>query len=257
MIDPNRRIAADWLALRRRADLAARYHARDLVEQIIDIEPRTAVDLGAGTGANHDHLSPVMPGTTWILVDHDAALLDDASPWVTRVVGGLELLPSMVAAATPPLLLTCAALLDLLDAAQLGALAEALGRRGVVGLFSLSVDGTASFDPPHPTDAALTAAFNDHQRRDGLMGPDAAAHLAGQCRSKGLVVDEAATPWRLDASDGPLLERLLRERVAAASEAKPELAREFAAWLRARERQIAAGSLTVEIGHIDLLVTHP
>lgn len=256
MIDPDRRIAADWLALRRRADSAARHHARDLVEQVVDAGPRTAIDLGAGTGANHDHLSPLMPGTTWVLLDHDAALLEDATPWVTRVVGGVELLPSMVGAAAPPLLITCSALLDLLDATQLTTIVDALSRRGVIGLFSLTVDGSVRFDPPHPTDAALTDAFNAHQRRSGRPGPGAAAFLADACRERGLHVEEAATPWRLDRSDAPLVQRLLRERVAAASEQERGQASAFKKWLTEREKQLAAGALEVEVGHVDVLVTH-
>lgn len=254
MIEPDRRIAADWLALRRRADLGARHLARRLVDEVLDLGPVTAVDFGAGTGANHAYLAPLMPGTTWILLDHDSALLADASPYVTRVVGGVELLPSIVASARMPLLLTAAAVLDLLDAAQLAAFAEALARPGVVGLFALTVDGMITLDPPHSQDAAVADAFNAHQRREGLAGPDAAAHLAQLCRDKGLPVEEMATPWRLGPSDRPLVERLLRERVAAASEQEPTKAADFAGWLRARERQLAAGTLRVEIGHVDLLV---
>lgn len=254
MTDPERRIAADWRALRRRADLAARHLARRFDDEVVALDPATAVDFGAGSGANHAHLAPLLPGTTWVLLDRDADLLNDASPWVTRVVGGVELLPSLVASAPKPLLLTAAAVLDGLDAAQLAAFADALARPGVVGLFSLTGDGTTRFDPPHSADELVGAAFNAHQCRGGVLGSSAADHLATLCEQRGLRVERTATPWRLGPSDGPMVERLLRERAATATEQEPARAAEFGRWLTARLRQVASGTLAVEIGHVDLLV---
>lgn len=254
MIDPDRRIAADWLALRRRADTAARDRARHLVDRVAALRPATAVDVGAGTGANHAYLAPLLPATDWLLLDHDADLLGAAPPGAARVVGGVEALGALVAAAATPVLVTCSALLDLLDADQLAGLADVLARPGVVGLFALTVDGRFTLDPPHPVDHDLVTAFNAHQRRDARPGPDAAAHLAGLCRERGLTVEASDTPWVLEASDGALLVRLLRERAVAASEADPGRRADFAAWLAARERYATDGVLRVEVGHVDLLV---
>lgn len=254
MIDPDRRIAADWLALRRAADAEARRPAKGFVDRLARLAPASAVDVGAGTGANHDYLAQRLPDALWVLLDHDTDLLATSDTFVTRVVGGVESLASIVAVARPPILVTCSALLDLLTTDELDLLAEALARPGVVGLFALTVDGTFVADPPHPADEALSAAFNAHQRRAGRPGPDAAAHLARACRERGLAVQSVATPWALGASHRPLLDRLLRERAAAASEQHPGQAAAFARWLTARERQLAAGTLRVRVGHTDLLV---
>ncbi|HEY2618258.1 MAG TPA: class I SAM-dependent methyltransferase [Acetobacteraceae bacterium] len=71
--------AADWLALREPFDHAARSKAlaRRLVERLPK-RPRL-VDLGAGTGSMFRFLAPIIGrGQDWVLVDADAALLDEA-----------------------------------------------------------------------------------------------------------------------------------------------------------------------------------
>ena len=57
---PERPIAADWLALRRAADSAARDRAGGLVRRLNDHLGGTVTvfDIGAGTGANRAYLAP-------------------------------------------------------------------------------------------------------------------------------------------------------------------------------------------------------
>jgi SAM-dependent methyltransferase len=73
------RFAADWLALREPFDRAARSLA--LARRLAERLPRRPrlVDLGAGTGSMFRFLAPIIGrGQDWVLVDADAALLDEA-----------------------------------------------------------------------------------------------------------------------------------------------------------------------------------
>lgn len=264
MTRPERPIAADWLALRRPADVAARDRAGWLVTDwssraIASGGPVTVFDVGAGTGANRAYLAPRLAGPArWVLLDHDAGLL--AAPGnrgARRVVGGIGELDRLVATASGARLVTCSALLDLLSAAELDELAAVLARHRVPGLFSLSVDGSLRLEPPHPHDDAIAAAFNAHQSRDGRPGPRAAAHLAAGCEALGLTVRRADSPWLLDAGSTPLLRRLLTDRAAAAVEWRPRLGPAAEGWLVSRLTSLDEGTLTVRVGHVELLVMPP
>lgn len=247
---PADRIAADWLALRRDADHAARAGTDGLVRRAARFlnDGGTAIDVGAGTGANHAFLAPRLPGTRWLLLDHDADLLDRVGD-LERVVGGIEELPGLIADAEPPVLVTASALLDLLSTAQLDALAHLLHSTGAMGLFSLTVDGRMQLSPSHESDELVRSAFNAHQRRGGRPGPDAATHLGHRCQQLGLTVTRTATPWRLEPS--ALTERLLRERAAVAEQQAPAEAQRIRDWLVAR---LAEPELHVDLGHVDLLI---
>jgi hypothetical protein len=80
---------ANWLALREPFDRAARSVA--LARRLADRLPRRPrlLDLGAGTGSLFRFLAPIIGrGQDWILLDADAALLDDAfgrtAAWARR-----------------------------------------------------------------------------------------------------------------------------------------------------------------------------
>jgi hypothetical protein len=139
------------------------------------------------------------------------------------------------------------ALLDLLTAAELAAVLRACAGHPV--LFALTVVGRVSLDPPHALDARVEAAFNAHQRRDGLLGPDAANQVQRTCAD--VVVRPSA--WRLGAADAELTAAWLDGWLAAACEQDPGL--ELDAYHDRRLAQAAAGELTVTVGHADLLVT--
>jgi SAM-dependent methyltransferase len=73
------RFDADWLTLREPFDHAARSVA--LARRLADRLPKRPrlLDLGAGTGSLFRFLAPIIGrGQDWILIDSDAALLDDA-----------------------------------------------------------------------------------------------------------------------------------------------------------------------------------
>ena len=265
MSAPERPIAADWLALREPADARARDHAAGaLLPPLLDrlgpaARPPHAVDLGAGTGANGRWLSAWLPRPPrWTLVDHDVDLLRDIGlPHSREVVAGVEELESVLAAAGEVDLVTCAALLDQLRPHELAAVVEALVAAGAAALFSLTVTGAVSIDPPDADDAPLAAAFDAHQRRDGRLGPDAAPHAVALLRAAGWAVTEAETPWRLGHGDERLIAAWLDGRLEAALESEPALARRGAAWRARRLSRLDAGLLRATVGHVDLLALPP
>lgn len=262
-----RPVPADWLALRREADEAAREGTqrlvtrlwRDLRRQGDDTTDHTVhlIDLGAGTGANQAWLAPRLPfPARWTLLDHDADLLDRATSAPSRRVhGGLEEVPRLLEESDAWAdVLTCSALLDLLTEPELDDLADLLTRTRTPALFSLSVDGGVRLVPEHEDDAVIGAAFDAHQRRGGRAGATAAGYLADSLRSRGAEVVVATTPWRLTAAHAPLVVRYLTDRVEAAVEQEPGIAERAHAWLDARTTAALDGGLAVVVGHVDLLV---
>lgn len=256
-------IAPDWLALRRPVDDEARRAADPLVDRCAAYlraapAPRVVLDLGAGTGANRAYLEPRLGvQVRWVLVDHDPALLELATPDSIRVQAPVSELPALLRSYQPALV-TCSALLDLLTQGEITGLVAAVAAARLPALFALSVDGLVRFDPPHADDEALMAAFDRHQARAGRAGPAAAAMARGAAEASGLVVTQMATPWRLTATNGDaVVGRFLTERVASAVEQDPALSGRGARWLEERLAQSAEGRLTVVVGHEDLLLEPP
>lgn len=297
-----RPICADWLALRRAADEQARVGAEALLARLADHlrqagaaeeEPVTVVDLGAGTGANPAFLAPRLPfPTSWVLVDHDPALLNhqDGSDSaarerrapgptaVRRVQAEVEDLASILAAETTagsPRIVTGSALLDLLTPSQVSLLVDALVAHRTPALFSLTVTGEVRLDPADPEDDSVRSAFDAHQSRGERLGPRAAAAMVSAARAAGLEVHQAATPWVLDASapqSRVLLARYLTDRAEAASApleggcpapfeegsaASLEGASHVDEWLVRRLSCVEAGVLRVVVDHCDLLLLPP
>ncbi|WP_431473413.1 hypothetical protein [Ornithinimicrobium sp. W1665] len=154
-----------------------------------------------------------------------------------------------------PTVVVATAVLDVLTTQDLTALADAVAIAGA-GLLSLSVTGEVRWEPADPADVLLSAAFDDHQRRDGRPGPDAPAVLTRLLRERGLQVLTASTPWDLPGRDGryrALLERWLDERVEDAVERDPSSAVDLRTWQQRRREQLASGGLRVLVDHVDLL----
>jgi hypothetical protein len=153
-------------------------------------------------------------------------------------------------------LVTAAALLDLLTADQIAAIVDAVVDAALPALFSLSVDGVVTLDPRDPDDRPIGEAFDAHQRRGGLLGPDAAAYTASLFRERGARVLEVPTPWLLDpaAGDEALVASWLEGRAQAAAEDRPDLAAAAEAWLDRRLAGLRDGVPRVVVGHVDLLV---
>jgi hypothetical protein len=264
---PERPIEADWLALREPADGRARDAAVPALMPLLTAAltrrgggraPRV-VDLGAGTGANLRWLAARLPRPDeqqWTLVDHDPSLLALGPVSATPMRADVNDLARVLADVGDVDLVTAAALLDLLDAGTIAAIVDAVVDAAVPALFSLSVDGVVTLDPRDPDDRLVGDAFDAHQRRAGLLGPDAAGYTATLFRERGARVLEVPTPWLLDpaAGDAALVASWLEGRAQAAAEDRPDLAAAAEAWLDRRLAGLREGHPRVVVGHVDLLV---
>jgi len=245
---------ATWLALREPADAAAR--AADLVEHLPATDSHVIHDLGCGTGSMGRWLAPRLAGPQhWVLHDRDAELLRiaavPAATVETRRNDVTRMQPDDLAGAT---LITASALLDMLTADELDRLVSACAGAGCPALLTLTVVGRVELDPRDPLDDRVAAAFNDHQRRGGRLGPDAANAARERFGGLGAQVIARPSPWRLDSAHKDLAAEWFSGWVGAACEQQPELAAETGSYTRERLAQAKAGELVVTVGHEDLLV---
>jgi hypothetical protein len=272
------RFAADWLALREPFDHAARSLA--LARRLAERLPRRPrlVDLGAGTGSMFRFLAPIIGrGQDWVLVDADAALLDEAfgrtAAWARRqgyaaTAAGDELILStrhglwrMRAVqrelATPWFevdAIVCSALLDLVSAAWLARLCDTLT---VPFLACLTVDGRDVWRPQHPLDILVRAAFRRDMRRDKGFGPALGTGAPRVLATRGLVSASAPSDWRIPRTALRMQRALIDGIADAARNARPGRAIAISAWQEARLRQALMGRLAITIGHRDILALPP
>lgn len=215
--------APEWLALREPADTAAR--AADLVA-LLPPSPAVIRDLGCGTGAMGRWLSGRLPKPQrWILHDQDPRLLEIAA----------RSLPSGISVETEQAdvtrldisgtsLVTASALLDLLTKEEIQRLVKSCVDARCPALLTLSVTGSARLTPSDAADEALNDAFNNHQRRNGKLGPEAVAFTAAEFQRHGWTVHTRPSPWRLGPEHRELIDTWYRGFVAAAREQDPTLA---------------------------------
>ncbi|MEA2313121.1 MAG: hypothetical protein QOE28_3089 [Solirubrobacteraceae bacterium] len=251
------RVSPEWLVLREPADAAAR--SGELAARLrrhLPASGRLVIhDLGGGSGAMGRWLAPRLRGPQhWVVHDRDPDLLELAAvappraaavTVETRRSDVTRLSRDELAGAD---LITASALLDLLTADELAGMLGACSGRPL--LLELTVAGRVALSPAEPLDARIEAAFNAHQRRGGLLGPDAVAAAVDALRGAEVLV--RPSPWRLDASHADLAAEWLRGWVGAACEQEPALSAD--AYLRRRLAQAAAGELAVTVDHADLLV---
>ncbi len=167
-------------------------------------------------------LAPRLPGPQhWVVHDRDPDLLElarRAGPAETRHADVTDLAPGELAGAS---LVTASALLDLLTADELARMLGACA--GLPVLLALTVVGRVTLTPADPLDARIGAAFDAHQRRGRLLGPDAVAAAAAALRGTGAEVLVRPSPWRLGAGrrrpDGRVAGRLGRRRLRAGARA--------------------------------------
>jgi SAM-dependent methyltransferase len=269
----------EWLALREPVDHRSRDGglADTLAGALAGRDPVRIVDLGCGSGSNLRALAPRLGARqAWRLVDHDPRLLDAArerlAVWADTAEardGGLQMtkdgraiavafvaadLSGGVDAALGPApdLVTAAALFDLASAPWIEAVAGAVAARGAAFHTALTYDGVEAWEPPHPADGAMLAAFHAHQRRDKgfgpAAGPDATGVLERAFAARGYRVAVAPSPWRVTRADGGLIAALAEGAAGAVRETGlvPEAA--VADWLAARRSSPACA-----VGHADLL----
>ena len=251
-------VSPDWLRLREPADAAAR--SETLAARLADRlqGPLEIHDLGGGSGAMGRWLAPRLPEPQhWVVHDRDPDRLKLAvsapagQEMVTveaRLTDITRLTPDDVSGAS---LITASAVLDLLTTDELVRMLRACGGRPM--LLALTVVGRVLLSPADPLDLRIGAAFNAHQRRGGLLGPDAVAAAFDALRGTGAEILVRPSPWRLDASHADLTAEWLEGWVAAACEQERALAAEAGGYRDRRLAQAAAGELAVTVDHADLL----
>jgi SAM-dependent methyltransferase len=267
----------DWLALREPADhaaLNARVRAA-LAARFANHETVRVVDLGCGAGSNLRGTFLALPRVQhWTLVDHDPALLSEArariAKWADVVVADGVVLHVMkkrrslhvsfraadlsrgadAVLAEGTDLVTAAALFDLCSADWIRRFAATLAARRLPLHAVLTYDGNDRFEPPHPLDPSLLAAFHQHMGRDkgfGLAaGPDAARELVAALEASGFAVSSGDSPWVLEGNS-PLAVALATGFAAAVKETGRVEADAVDTWLALR---VAGG--TWETGHTDV-----
>jgi SAM-dependent methyltransferase len=249
-----------WLDLREPADRAARDgDLLGLVAEFLDAaEDPLVVDLGCGTGSTLRAVAPrLAKPVAWRLVDADAGLLDEAR----RRAGGetvetveMNLSGNVLFPFSDATLVTASALLDLVSEAWIARLVATLSSRRAALYSALTYDGTTEWDPVHPLDAAVLAAFNRDQRRDKgfgpALGPTAGAVIEKTLDRAGYRVIARPSPWRLGPDEAPLVAELARG-MATAVTGEGGLDREAVDdWLAFRLEHAADGRCTV--GHQDV-----
>lgn len=202
-----------------------------------------------GDGAHDDHtLTFSAPGFQAAIVRRrlDLAQALESLPWHAAQI------------------VTASALLDLVSAAWLQRLVAATATARVALLMALSVDGRHRFAPGDADDAAVTALFGAHQRRDkGFGGPAlgaaAASTLASALRRCGYRVYSARSDWLLDGRrsvQALALQRALVDGIASAAlDQAPASADLVHTW---RQRRLALAPRSVlRVGHLDVLALPP
>ena len=213
-------VSPEWLDLREPADAAARSaELADALAEHLPAGPLVIHDLGGGSGSMGRWLAPRLPGPQhWVVHDRDETLLELAvahpPPGATVEARASDITQADLTGAD---LVVASALLDILTADELAAVLDAA--RGRPMLFALTVVGRVMLTPADPLDAAMTAAFNDHQRRRRPARP---GRRRGAVDAAGGIV--RPSPWRLGADDAGLIAEWLDGWVAAALEQEPALA---------------------------------
>lgn len=266
--------SADWLTLREPVDHAAR------VEPLVTTlagrlggagTSARGVDLAAGTGSNVRYLLPRLPTLThWTLVDHDAALLAEATARLAAhpEARGRTFAPRRAdlndLAALPidgAALVTASALLDLVSADWMRAFARRCREARVHVLCTLTYDGRLDCDPADALDARVRDLVNAHQRTNkgfGLaLGPDATTAAVAAFDAEGFAVTVGDSDWVLDATQAELQRQLIAGWAGAARDMAPAEDAAIAAWRDRRLAAVASGTSRLRVGHGDLLALSP
>ena len=258
---------AEWLALRRTADYAAR--SNRLTEWIADrLRGRGVLhllDLGTGTGSNVDYLATRLGSEQyWLAVDKDAALMSAGTRPATAETGvhvetrvvdlGLLTAPEIFDGRD---LVTASALLDLVSERWLRWVASQCRRVGACALFTLTYNGRNECEPADADDALVFSQFDRHQVTDkGLAGAAAGPFATEVARRAfndlGFDVRVESSDWQLDTAEAELQRELIQGWAVAAAEIDPEQRDRIEAWRLRRLAHVTAGESRILVGHYDL-----
>lgn len=256
--------SADWLALREPYDRRARNPAvLDAVAAAFKDSPSIrVVDIACGTGSTLRALGTRLPARQdWRLVDNDLSLLARASEIavsaaVTIKATPLDINRDLEAALDGPVdLITMSALLDLVSSAWLERLAVEMAVRSIPLYAALSYDGRIAFSPGDPSDTAIVAAVNAHQRTDkgfgAALGPDAAASAIKRFESLGYKVVQGKSDWVAEPAEREFQMEILSGWTTAARETGGLSVDDAVGWLTRRCEMVVAGRSTIRVGHLD------
>ncbi|MCR9174694.1 MAG: class I SAM-dependent methyltransferase [Alphaproteobacteria bacterium] len=252
--------SADWLSLRARFDTAAR--AQVLEDRLARFAATRlsgsgralqVVDLGAGSGNNHRHLSPRLPVRQhWTLVDGDEDLLRTA-PQTTDLSRRHADLAIDLEAAIPDAadVVTASALIDLVSREWLVRLVRRVEEIDAALLVVLTYDGRIRWSDEDAEDAWVRDLVNMHQRGEKgfgpALGPDAPRALQ-DLAGPGLAT--LSSDWKIGTADKDMRGALVDGWAAAAAEIAPDDGARISAWAE-RRRQIESGLV---VGHADQLM---
>lgn len=268
----------EWLALREPADHAARNPQvlATVGAYFSDKSSLSVLDLGCGAGSNLRASYAALPDHQhWTLVDHDADLLAHARSRLTDWADeareqGEELVlakgEKLISVDTRrvdldkdldwvlgwrPDLVTAAALFDLTSRRWIERFVAALASQRLPLYAVLTYDGREGWQPEHPADTGIHAAFVDHQRGDKGFGPSAGPEaceiMAEAFRKTGFAVSMGDSSWLIDGARADLRGALAEGIAEAVRETGRVDPATVEAWLAARRE---AGS--ARIGHQDL-----
>ena len=256
---------SSWLALRERADFAARSASlADLIAADL-VGPIRILDLGTGTGSNIRYLVPRLgKDQHWLAVDKDLRLLMEVAER-TAALGHVQVGTRALDLNDPRRpemfegrhLVTASALLDLVSETWLRGVASECRRVGARALFALTYNGRNECTPRDADDAQVFEWFNEHQRTDkGLGGPAAgprATEIARRCfLDERFDVRVEPSDWHIGSDERAFQEELIAGWASAASEIAPQARERIAAWRQRRLAHLAAGSSRIIVGHYDL-----
>ena len=257
--------SARWLRMREPFDHAARDTrlVTSLVSSLPSVRPLRVAELGAGLGSGLRYLAPRLGGAQhWTLVDHDRGLLDAALAIGAPDGVIVDTLEFDLRKALPDLdvdLVSTQALLDLVSASWLSDFGRWLAKAQLPVLAALTVDGRVDWGPVDPFDAVVQRCFRAHQLTDRgfgpSRGPQAAGALAVGLSQAGYKVSLARADWEIGPDAPQMLTEMLQGMAQAATEAAAGVttAQEIAQWVHRRTLGIAAGEVSLRVGHLDLL----
>ena len=254
----------DWLSLREPADRAAR--AAPLVGMLSQYLSGQStphlIDIGCGTGSTWRALhAELRADTHWLLLDHDPLLLAEAE----RQIGSdnqVAFAPFDLTDLTHlPLedvaMVTASALFDLVSEDFCKAFAERLADAGCGLYAALNYDGLIRWSHVHPLDETMVAAFNRHQQTDKgfgpALGPGATDCLETSFSKQGYRVQQASSPWYMDATHADLQRGFLEGFRLPLQEMRAAPHDAIEDWLAFRLDAIHAPGSQCEVGHRDFL----
>lgn len=258
--------SASWLDLRFPLDAEARNAAIEtiFVDALPEGRPIRLVDLASGSGSTVRMLhEKIDQQQNWVLLDHDERLLSVAKDRLAAL-GACSVRTKQADLSADDLgalfgacdAVTTSAFLDLVSEDFLERLIEAVTRRNLPFLASLTYDGRSFSEPPHPFDEKVLDAMNRDQRTDKGFGPALGPEAANRCRElfeeAGYRILTGPSDWQIGPEAVDFQTEFLAglKRVAERS-SLPQAGIDD--WFAFRQKAINDGQSRMMVGHQDLL----